>query len=96
MDDLKFEDALEKLEKIVTSLESGKVSLDKSLKTYEEGVKLANTCHRMIEKAQKKVEILVKGDDGKVRLEPFEENQQQTITKKQPKTKTEDQDLFEL
>ena len=96
MEDLKFEQALEKLEKIVSDLEDGNVSLDKSLKNYEEGIKLATICHQMIEKAQQKVEILVKGDDGKVRLETFQDRQQEPIVKKTKKTKTaEDQDLFE-
>ncbi len=71
MADMKFEDALKKLEKIVSDLEAGELSLDESLKKYEEGVKLSRLLSKELETARKKVEILVKKDDGKFDLEPF-------------------------
>lgn len=71
MAEMKFEDALKKLEKIVSELEGGELSLDESLKRYEEGVKLSRILSKELETAKKKVEVLVKKDDGKFDLEPF-------------------------
>jgi len=72
MTEIKFEDALKKLEKIVEALETGELSLDASLEKYEEGVKLVRLCQKKLEEAKKKVEILVKTKDGKLKLEPFD------------------------
>jgi len=55
-----FEDALEKLEKITRDLEEGDISLEDSLKYFDEGVKLAEYCNSKLNDAQKKVEILLK------------------------------------
>ena len=55
-----FETSFKKLEKIVAELEDGKLTLDESLKKYEEGVRLARECSRMLESAQKRAETLVK------------------------------------
>ena len=74
MAEVKFEDALKNLEKIVEDLEGGELSLDKSLARYEEGIKLVRFCQKKLEQAKKKVEILVKTKDGKTKLEPFEDN----------------------
>lgn len=72
MAEIKFEEALKKLEKIVADLEGGKFSLDESLKKYEEGVRIVQSCSKILESAQKKVEVLTK-KDGTFKLEPFEE-----------------------
>ena len=68
---IKFEKALERLETIVTELERGELSLDDSLKIFEEGVKLSKTCLKMLDDAEHKVEILVKDKDGRKRLQAF-------------------------
>ena len=72
MAEIKFEDALKKLEKIVELLETGELSLDASLEKYEEGIKLVRFCQKKLEEAKKKIEILVKTKDGKIKLEPFD------------------------
>jgi len=71
--EMKFEDALKKLEKIVADLEAGDLSLDDSLKKYEEGVKLAQFCSKKLESARKKVEILVKSSSGKLETRSYED-----------------------
>lgn len=71
MSEPKFEDALKKLEKIVAEMESGEISLDESLKRYEEGIKLSRFCLKKLEEAEKKIEILQKGLDGKVTKKRF-------------------------
>ena len=74
MADIKFEDALNKLEKIVADLEDGSLSLDDALGKYEEGIKLSGLCAKKLELAKKKVEILMKSPDGSVELKPFDES----------------------
>ena len=62
-----FEEALAKLEQITKELEEGDLSLEESLKYFDEGVKLAEQCNSKLNDAQKKIEILLKKNDG---LEP--------------------------
>jgi exodeoxyribonuclease VII small subunit len=67
----KFEECLERLEKIVQELEKGDVPLEKSLTLFEEGMKLSNSCRKELEEAEGKVEILLK-NNGKLQAEAFE------------------------
>jgi exodeoxyribonuclease VII small subunit len=73
MAEIKFEDALKKLEKIVTDLENGDLPLDEALEKYEEGIKLSRACSKKLEVARKKVEILLKSEDGSFELKDFDE-----------------------
>ena len=68
----KFETSLKKLEEAVHRLESGELSLDDSLKVFEEGVKHASLCSRKLNEAQKKVELLLKRKDGSFYKEEFQ------------------------
>ncbi len=68
----KFEDALDKLEKIVSQLEEGDISLEESLKLFEEGIRLSRFCNQKLDEAEKRVEILLKGKEGVLETEPFE------------------------
>ncbi|MCK4401876.1 exodeoxyribonuclease VII small subunit [bacterium] len=74
MKELKFEQALDKLENTVKEMEEGNVSLDKSLELFEEGVKLAKFCSVKLREVEKKVEILKKDVNGAAYKEPFELN----------------------
>ncbi|HET7749415.1 MAG TPA: exodeoxyribonuclease VII small subunit [Terriglobales bacterium] len=67
----KFEECLQRLEKIVSELEKGDIPLEKSLALFEEGMQLSNTCRKELEQAEGKVEILLK-QNGKLQAEPFE------------------------
>ncbi len=71
MKELSFEKALEKLEKIVDELEEGNLSLDDSLKKYEEGIKLTRTCQQKLEKAKARIEVLLKDTKGDFSREEF-------------------------
>jgi len=73
MAEKKFEAALARLEEIVSSLESGELGLEQSLKLFEEGVKLARVCNARLEEAERKVEVLLKDKGGKMTAKPFEE-----------------------
>ena len=67
----KFEECLQRLEKIVQELEKGDAPLEQSLTLFEEGMKLSLTCRKELEQAEGKVEILLK-QNGKFQAEPFE------------------------
>ena len=67
----KFETALKKLEDVVRKLEGGELSLDDSLRAFEEGVKLAGFCSRKLNEAEKRVELLIKQKDGTFSQEKF-------------------------
>lgn len=68
----KFETALKKLEDIVKRLEGGSLSLEDSLKAFEEGVKHAAFCSQKLDEAERRVEVLLKRKDGTFGREPFE------------------------
>ena len=65
-----FEDALAKLEQITQELEEGDLSLEESLKQFDEGIKLAEFCSTRLSEARTKVEILLE-KNGRLEPEPF-------------------------
>lgn len=69
----KFEECLQRLEVVVREIERGDLSLEDSLKLFEEGVVLSGSCQKELEAAEKKVEILLK-QDGQMRAETFSES----------------------
>lgn len=71
-DNIKFEDALKKLEKIVEDLEKGELSLDEALKKYQEGVELSRLCAQKLEGAKKKIDLLTKNKKGEFELKPLD------------------------
>lgn len=68
----KFEESLERLEKIVDDLEKGNVPLEQALKLFEEGMRLSSSCRKELEEAEGKVEILLK-QNGKLQPEPLDQ-----------------------
>ncbi len=62
--EIKFEDALNRLEQIVSKLESGQMPLEESMAAFEEGMKLKKLCEDKLGAAEKKIEKLVKNADG--------------------------------
>ena len=68
----KFESSLKKLEEIVQRLEGGSLSLDDSLKAFEEGIRHASLCAKKLDEAESRVEILLKRKDGSLERQPFE------------------------
>lgn len=67
----KFEISLKKLEDAVNKLESGELSLEDSLKVFEEGIRHSAVCSRKLTEAQKRVELLLKHKDGSFSREEF-------------------------
>ena len=76
-----FEEALVELEEITRSLESGRLSLDDSIKAYERGMELRKIAQEMLEKAEKKLEYLEKREDGSVDKKPV--NREETLRESQ-------------
>lgn len=69
---IKFEVAIKGLEDIVDRLEKGDLSLDETLSEYENGIKLYKQCVAMLENAEKKIQVLVKDENGVLRTKDFE------------------------
>ena len=66
-----FEQSLKKLEELVERMEQGDLSLEESLKTFEEGVKLTRECQQALANAEQKVKLLIE-ENGKVTEADFE------------------------
>ena len=64
-----FEEAFKRLEQIVGNLESGDLSLEESMKLFEEGIGLTEACKSRLEDAEQKIQLLLKNSDGKLSLE---------------------------
>jgi len=63
-DKLTFEQAMEKLEAIVSAIEAGEVPLEESIEKYAEGIELVKKCRAILDQAEKKIQLLGKGDDS--------------------------------
>jgi exodeoxyribonuclease VII, small subunit len=68
-----FEAALKELEQIVEQLEAGDLPLEQSLELFEQGVRLSRDCQKRLDEAERRVEILLKDEDGGYTPSPFEE-----------------------
>ena len=66
-----FEESLAELETIMAELESGELTLDKMMEHYGKGVKALQLCRKVLDDAEKKIELLVKTKDGELKTEPF-------------------------
>ena len=67
-----FEDALAELEELVNQLESGELSLEASLKSFEKGINLTRQCQKQIAEAELKVQKLIE-DNGEIKTIPLNE-----------------------
>ena len=68
---MKFEQGLRKLEDIVNTLDEGQVSLDQALNLFKEGLHLSRELSKTLDDIERKVEIIIKKDDGSVEKRPF-------------------------
>lgn len=69
---LTFEKAMEQLEKVVASLESGGLSLEKSLKQFEQGMKLSQYCSEKLDETEKKITLLMESNLGSIDELPYD------------------------
>lgn len=70
-EDIKFEEAMNELEKIVESMQDGKLTLDESLKKFQEGVGLIRICQKRLDDAEGKINMLLKDSNGNIEEVPF-------------------------
>lgn len=66
-----FEEMMNDLEQIAKDLESGNLSLDESVKKFEEGMEISKSCSRILEDAEKKITILIKDSNGNIEEKDF-------------------------
>lgn len=71
MEELKFEEALRRLEAIVERLEAGDLPLEEALVAFEEGVRMVKLCSKRLNEAEKRVNILVRNAEGELEERPF-------------------------
>jgi exodeoxyribonuclease VII small subunit len=67
-----FESSLEELERIVRELEQGELTLEKSLELFEHGVKLSRECQERLNQAERRIEILMRDNQGRAAVRPFD------------------------
>lgn len=67
-----FEEQLKSLEQVVERLERGELSLDESVRLFEEGVKLSNACKKELEAAEGKIQVLVESTSGRMKVADLE------------------------
>ena len=79
IEELSFEKAVSRLEVIVSEMESGSSDLDAMVKLFEEGQKLVKLCTGKLSAIERKVEILTKGDGGKITAEPAEKLREKSL-----------------
>ncbi|MEN6326235.1 MAG: exodeoxyribonuclease VII small subunit [Syntrophomonas sp.] len=72
MENVKFEDALQKLGDIVDRLESGELELEEAINIFEEGINLSLYCQQELKKAEGRIRQLVKNLNGEFELQEFE------------------------
>jgi len=77
---LKFEKALEELERVVARLEKGNLPLEESLQLFEQGIKAARECRAYLEEAEKRVETLLGSEAGGLELSPYESEEDENET----------------
>ena len=79
MGEIKFEKAIQRLEKIVDDLEKGEMDIDKSLEIFEEGIKMSRVCSKKLNEAEAKIEKLTKDQKGELVTElcPVEDENDQ-------------------
>jgi len=79
--ELSFEQAFERLEKILSDMNEGKLPLEKSLKLYEEADSLMKQCNNTLNSAEQKIEKLIKGRDGSLDKSPFHPENEQILAR---------------
>jgi exodeoxyribonuclease VII small subunit len=83
-----FEASLEALEQIVRELEQGDLPLERSLELFERGIRLSRECQERLNQAERRIEVLLRDNQGRPVVSPFEE------TKVAEEIDTKDESVF--
>ena len=86
----KFEEQLTQLETVVERLERGDLSLDESVRLFEDGMKLSSACKKELEQAEGRIQVLVEGNAGK--MQPADLDLQPTETSDTTADQADDQE----
>ncbi len=78
-----FEKDLQKLEQIVQDLEKGELSLEESLKRFEEGIHLARRCEKALTEAERRIEILLQNEEGEIEPQPFDVSEAESASREE-------------
>ncbi len=91
----KFEQHLQEVEQAVKSLEGGKLGLEESIDKYEQGIKALRECYGILERAEKKIQMLVREKDGTLAARDFEAGPppEEKKPRRKPETPKEGEDL---
>ena len=71
LDELSFEQAMQRLEAIVAKLENGDVPLETAIDLFQEGMRLSQLCGGKLEQVESKIELLVESENGGFQKKPF-------------------------
>ncbi|GFR34270.1 exodeoxyribonuclease VII small subunit [Thermobrachium celere] len=69
--DLTFEEAIKRLEEIVYEIEDKNLSLEETISKFKEGMELANLCNKKLDEAERRINVLLNGDNGELIEEKF-------------------------
>lgn len=75
-----FEECLAALEQVVDRIETGELSLEESLSTFERGVRLVRSCNEKLVAVEKRIELLTRNPDGKLQLSLLEDLEKETAS----------------
>ncbi len=64
-----FENSLKRLQEIVRQMEDGELALEESLQLYEQGVQLTRVCSQKLDEAEKRIEIITRNEQDKLKIE---------------------------
>lgn len=72
---LSFESSLQQLQEAVRLLESGDLPLEQALQAFEEGIRHSRECHRLLERAEQRIDLILKNENGEYSITPMEESE---------------------
>ncbi len=70
-----FEDSLQQLNEAVRRLESGDLSLEEALQAFEEGIRHSRDCHQLLQRAEERIEMILKNEHGEYEVVPMKETE---------------------
>ena len=70
-----FEDSLQQLNEAVRRLENGDLALEEALQAFEEGIRHSRDCHRLLQKAEERIEMILKNEHGEYEVVPMKETE---------------------
>ncbi len=70
-----FEDSLQQLNEAVRRLEGGDLALEEALQAFEEGIRHSRDCHRLLQRAEERIEMILKNEHGEYEVVPMKDTE---------------------